>query len=296
MLRLIALTGITSISFSAIFVRLAGTAPLTTAFFRAVYAIPVLAVIWWVARRRDARPVRARLIAAAAGVFLAADLLAWHNAIEDIGAGLATVLANIQVIFVGLGAWIIYRERPTRLAMGLIPVILVGVTLLSGLGRADAYGDSPVRGVLLGVVAGLMYAGFIFTLRSANKDYLAPSSGPLLDATGGLLIGTLVFAPVAGGIDLAWSWPAHGWLIVIGIATHALGWLLITYALPRLPALETSILILAQPMLAVVWARLIVDERLSPIQLIGVALVLGGLVIVSGRSTMAPEEATLEAA
>jgi drug/metabolite transporter (DMT)-like permease len=95
---------------------------------------------------------------------------------------------------------------------------------------------------------------------------------------------------LAEGIDFAWSWPAHGWLIVIGVVAQSFGWLLIAFALPRLPALETSILILAQPMLAIVWARLIFDERLSGVQFAGVALVLGGLVLVSGRSTVPSEE------
>jgi drug/metabolite transporter (DMT)-like permease len=284
--RIVALVGIITISFSAILVRLAGTAPITTAFFRAVYALPVLAMIWWFTRADDHRPIKARLVAAGAGVFLSLDLLAWHNAIEDIGAGLATVLANVQVVFVGVGAWLIYRERPTRLAMWLIPVILGGVTLISGLGRTDAYGTAPVRGVVLGVIAGLMYAGFIFGLRAANKDHLAPTAGPLLDATAGLLLGTLALAPLAEGIDLAWSWPAHGWLILIGVGAQSFGWLLIAYALPRLPALETSVLILAQPVLAIVWARLVFDERLSVVQMAGVGLVLGGLVLVSGRSTV----------
>lgn len=284
--RIVALVGIVTISFSAILVRLAGTAPITTAFFRAVYALPVLALIWWFTRADDHRPVKARLVAAGAGVFLSLDLLAWHNAIEDIGAGLATVLANVQVVFVGVGAWLIYRERPTRLAMWLIPVILGGVTLISGLGRTDAYGAAPVRGVVLGVIAGLMYAGFIFGLRAANKDHLAPTAGPLLDATAGLLLGTLALAPLAEGIDFAWSWPAHGWLILIGVGAQSFGWLLIAFALPRLPALETSVLILAQPVLAIVWARLVFEERLSVVQLAGVGLVLGGLVLVSGRSTV----------
>lgn len=284
MQRAIALSGIGIISFSAIFVRLAGTSPITTAFFRALYAIPVLAVIWLWGKRRDQRPGRVRLLAAAAGLFLAADLLAWHNAIDDIGAGLATVLANVQVVFVAVIAWVVYRERPSTLAIWLVPNILIGVTLISGLGRSDAYGASPLRGVAFGLAAGVLYAGFILTLRAANRMYLAPTGGPMLDATLGLLIGTVVLAPFSGGIDVSWTWPAHGWLIAIGVLAQAIGWLLITYTLPRLPALETSLLILLQPVLTVVWARIIFEERLSTVQLTGVVLVLAGLGILSGRS------------
>jgi drug/metabolite transporter (DMT)-like permease len=57
-----------------------------------------------------------RWIALGSGVVLGADTVAWHNSIEFIGAGLATLIANTSVVFVALGAWLILGERPLRLA------------------------------------------------------------------------------------------------------------------------------------------------------------------------------------
>ena len=107
MSRLAALVGVLTISFSAIFVRLAEVSPDTAALFRAVYALPVLAVLW---RLLDpgSRPVRLRWLAFASGLLLGLDLAFWHRAIHWIGAGLATVLGNTQVVFVGLGAWLLH--------------------------------------------------------------------------------------------------------------------------------------------------------------------------------------------
>ena len=121
MLRVGALAGVVGISFSAIFVRLADTSPGTAAFFRVAYAIPILALIWSVRRRRDSRSTRDRLVAVAAGVAFAADLVLWHTSIDYIGAGLSTVLANTQIVFVGALAWAIHRERPTPLAITAVP-------------------------------------------------------------------------------------------------------------------------------------------------------------------------------
>ena len=45
-------------------------------------------------------------------MFFAADLILWHHSIADVGAGLATVLANIQVVLVPLVAWAVLAERP----------------------------------------------------------------------------------------------------------------------------------------------------------------------------------------
>ena len=101
------------IAFSAILVRLAEVTPVTAAFFRCFYALPVLALLAWVERRRfGPRARRDRLLALGAGVFFAADLICWHYSIKAVGAGLATVLGNIQVVLVAVVAWVTLGERP----------------------------------------------------------------------------------------------------------------------------------------------------------------------------------------
>src|SRR5579871_1373110 len=74
---LIALSGVLAISFSAVFVRLAAVSPVTAAFFRAAYAVPVLALICLAVGSRDHRDRRARLLAFASGIALAMDLALW---------------------------------------------------------------------------------------------------------------------------------------------------------------------------------------------------------------------------
>src|SRR5689334_5189820 len=99
MLHLYALLGVLSISFSAILVRLADVSPVTAAFFRAVYAIPVLVALRAWNRAADRRSPHERALALASGVVLALDLALWHESIALLGAGLGTVIANVQVVF-----------------------------------------------------------------------------------------------------------------------------------------------------------------------------------------------------
>jgi drug/metabolite transporter (DMT)-like permease len=281
MARLMALLGATCISFSAVFVNLADVTPATATFFRTGYALPLLLLIWLRVRRSDRRSASMRRLAFASGVLLGADFTLWHYSIDSIGAGLATVLANTQVVFVGLLAWLLHGERPRPLALALVPVVFLGVVLLSGLGGSDAYGADPLAGVIFGVGAGLAYAGFLVALRRSNRA-LAPASGPLLDATFGAAVGTALVG-LAGGLhlDLVPHWPAHGWLLALALVSQVVGWLSITTALPRLPALETSIILLVQPMGSVLWGRLIFGEDLSLVQWSGVALVLAGVALLS---------------
>jgi drug/metabolite transporter (DMT)-like permease len=275
--RALAALGIVAISFSAILVRQAAASPSTAAFFRCLYALPVLGAVWLLSRGSDRRDWRHRLLPAAAGVALGVDFYFWHQAIATIGAGLATVLGNTQVLFVGLAAWAIHRERPTRAALWTVPVVFVGVVLVSGLGRGDAYGSDPLAGTIYGLLTGLTYTIFLLAFRHAGRR-LAPVAGPLLDATlGAAAVSLLIGLVVDPAFSLVPSWPQHGWLALLAMVSQVFGWLLLSRALPRLPALETSVLLLMQPMMTVLWAYLLFAEHLSALQWGGVALVLGGI-------------------
>ena len=169
----VAVAGALTIAFSAILVKLADVEPSTAAIFRCAYALPLL---WLIAhledRRFGSRPLRGRRIAIPAGIFFAADLIFWHHAIGDVGAGLATVLGNLQVVVVPFAAWALLGERVGLRILAALPLICSGVVLISGVLETGAYGDHPLRGVLFGLLTGLSYAGFLLVLRQA-----APTSG-----------------------------------------------------------------------------------------------------------------------
>ena len=133
------------------------------------------------------------MLALAAGVCLAADLTFWHHSIEAVGAGLATVLANVQVVLVGLMAWAWLGERPERRSLMAIPVVFVGVVLISGAVGAGAYGEDPLLGVIYGMLTALSYALFLLILRQGNSDIRRPA-GPLFDAT----LSAGVFSAIGG--------------------------------------------------------------------------------------------------
>src|SRR5215831_17984109 len=99
-----AVLGAACLSASAVLIKLADTGPATAAFYRCFLALAVVEH-----RRRGPRRPAAHLGAAAAGAFLAIDLVLWNHAIADVGAGIATVLGNLQVLFVALAAWVLLR-------------------------------------------------------------------------------------------------------------------------------------------------------------------------------------------
>ena len=115
------------------------------------------------------------------------------------------------------------------------------------------------------------------------------SSSDQTGVTAGTLLGVWLLGLLDGGLDYAFAWPAHGWLIALALVSQVFGWLLITRSMSRMPAVETSILLLAQPMLTVVWGTLLLDERLSTLQAAGVVLVVGGIAYLSIGAAATPD-------
>ena len=289
MVHLLALLGVLCISFSAIFVRLAAVSPVTATFYRGAYAVPVLLVIWLAQRARDRRGPRDRWLAIVSGLLLALDLNLWHESIAMVGAGLGTVIANVQVVFVAAAAWALYGERPAAGRIVTIAAVLGGVALTSGLARHDAYGARPVAGALVGVLAGAIYAAFLMVYRDANRTP-GPRSGPLFDSTAGMVVGALACAVFDPQFTFTPDLTANLWLILLAIGSQVIGWLLIGTALPKLPVVETSVLLLGQPVFTVIWGVLLFDERLSALQWAGAAIVLAGVAVLSVQRQRRPEK------
>jgi len=276
--------GAACISASAILIKLAGTGPATAAFYRCFLALPILFALAVVERRRRGpRRLAAHLGAIAAGAFLAIDLVLWNHTIADVGAGIATLLGNLQVLFVALAAWVLLRERPGRRFLVALPVVMAGVALVSGLAGAGAGDSHPLAGIVFGIGTSLSYAAFLLILRqtSAGTRHIA---GPLAEVTTTAALGSLLLGLAFGGLQLDLPWASLRWLLLVAITSQTVGWLLITSSLPRLPAAVSSLLLLLQPVAAIGLAAAVLAEWPSLAQLAGAVLVCGGVLAASRAS------------
>jgi drug/metabolite transporter (DMT)-like permease len=285
--RSAALAAAVGLSFTAIFFALSDTSPSTATVFRCLYALPIL---WWLARLESQaygpRPWRVRRWALLAGVSFGIDLLLFHASILLMGAGLASVLSNLQIVFVLVAAWLIWGERPSPAQAVGIPVAMAGILLISGALGGDAYGADPVLGSILGIFVAITYAAYLLLLRKGRDRRRA--AGPILDATIATLVTGLVAGILLGDLDLRPSLPGHVWLLLLALSAQVAGGVMLAVALPRLPAATTSLILLVQPVLAVIFAMAILAESPSPAQLAGVALVIGGVLLGSAAGRRGP--------
>ena len=295
---LIALAGAVAISFSPVFYVYSDTNPSTGAFFRMLYALPALALLAYLVRKSDTRSSRTRWTAFGAGLILAPDMLSYHSSMIFIGIGIATLIGNSQVIIVTLASWKLFGEKPNPAILLSLPVVIIGLALISGIADPEPYGEDPVKGVIFGMMAAFFYSSFLIVFRYSNRE-LAPSSSVQLDATAGAALGLLVLGllPLSSvaiePLELQPTWPGHGWLILLALLCQVAGWLAITHALPRLPAAHTSFAILLQPVLTLIWGYFILhQEGHSQNQAIGIFLVLAAIITVTlyGSASTAESE------
>lgn len=280
--------GALCIASSGVLVRLAESTPVSVAFYRCLYALPFLgAITYFESRRLGGLPARSRNLAWIAGLFFALDLIFWHHAIDAVGAGLATVLGNLQVLVVGFAAWALLHERLDRTLFWALPIVLVGVVLISGVVGSDAYGRDPALGVIYGVATSLAYAAFLLILREGARD-LRRVAAPLFHATLASAIAAGVYGLAAGNPEWNPGPAGHGWLLMLALTAQVAGWILISRSLPRLPAAVTSVVLLLQPVGAMTLAAVVLEERPAATQLLGAVAILAGVVVATSghrRST-----------
>lgn len=282
----IAMFGGVVVSFAPILYAISNANPLTGAFFRMVYALPFLGLIIWFRGVGDSRSTNTRFIAIIAGLFFSLDFLAYHSAVDWIGTGIGTLIGNSQVIIVTLMSWWLFGERPNRSILISLPIVMLGLFLISGIWDDKPYGLHPVRGVIAGVLTAIFYSAFLIIYRFANRE-LAPATNLQFDSTVGCAFGLLLlsFLPLQSihvdPINFEPTLPVHGWLLLLAILSQVVGWLAIAYSLPRLPAAYTSFAILLQPTLTIVWGIVLLSESPSIQQVIGMILILGSIIGVT---------------
>jgi len=272
------LIGAACIGTSALWVKVSETGPVSTAFWRVFLALPLL---WaWSLAERD-RPSRAdrateRRLMLWAGLFFAGDLAVWHWSIVLTSVANATLLANLAPIFVTLAAWLLFHRMPSgRFLIGLA-IALAGMAVVIGsdfrLAGRQVFGDA------LGVVTAMFYAGYqlVVTRLRASVSTASIMAWSGVIAAAALLPLALAsgerFLPLTGG----------GWSKLIGLAlvSQVVGQSLIAYAMAHLPSTFSSVGLLFQPVMAALFAWILLGETLGWIEVAGAMTVLIGIRIV----------------
>lgn len=278
------LLGALCIGFAPILVRYSEVGPSATAFYRLLFALPLLWAWMWLDQPKTPahrRPTTRNdfVLLAVAGLFFTGDLALWHWSLQFTSVANSTLLTNFAPLFVTIGAGLFLREKITGTFVTGMLVAFAGAALLVS-GRIE-FRPQQAWGNALAILTAVFYAGYLLTIKQLRERFTTPTTM----AWSGIVSCLSLWVLAVLSNETLIPATAFGWFAVIALAlvSHLGGQTLITYALGHLPAAFSSVTLLLQPLVAAMLAWVLLKERLNLWQWTGGIVILGGI-FLAGRN------------
>lgn len=270
------------ISFAPIFIRLADVSPDIAGFYRLFFSALSLLAVLCLRGEMQRLPRGPALLLVASGAFLAIDFMCWHRSIHLVGPGFSTLLANFQVFFTALFAWLLFREKVTRMFVVAIFMAFFGLTFVTGLDWGML--SSGVRsGIVFGLLAAICYSGYLLFLKESMKENVVSGMSVMLVVS---VSGSIVLGVVGLATGASFAIPDVGSLLAllgVGVLSTTVGWSIISSAVRHVPATVAGLVLLLQPALAFVWDVMIFDRPTGGSEIFGILMILSAIYLGSYR-------------
>jgi len=268
------LIGSCSLAFGPWLVRLAGVGPVAAGFWRLALALPFLFLLARLVGQPVHWPSRGLVaLTAFAAVFFAADLAAWHTGIHMTKLGNATLFGNVSSFaFAAWGLWLA-RRWPSPIQAAALVLAAIGAGLLMG-GSAEL-SARHLRGDLLALAAGLLYAGYLIAVERARGELDALPLLFLASAFGAAMLLPVSLALGEQVVPADWT-P----VLLLALGSQVLGQGLLVYAIGAVPPLVVGLALLTQPAISAFIGWVVYREALSPLDWLGAAAIALALVLV----------------
>lgn len=283
------LLGAVGIAFAAVFAKLAVNAdglvdgvrlsPVAVAFWRMAFALPFFWVVVLLGKKRGKGPIAGAtppgLVLLLPGLFFAVDMGVWHWSFEFTSVANATLEANVASVIVPLVSFIWLGERFTWVFVVGALLALGGMARLVGF-SLGAQGDAWI-GDLMGLGVASAYSAYLIGTKLLLGRH--PVTFVMACVTTAcaffLFFGALVtpgrFFPVTAA-----SW---GYLLALAAVAQIFGQGMIAIGMSRLPAGFSAVTLVLQPVVAAYLGWLMLDQSMSPGQILAGAVVLAGIVL-----------------
>lgn len=204
-------------------------------------------------------------------LFYSTTAILYFIACKYISTGLAMVTFFTYPVMVILLNRLFYKTRIPKSYYGAVGLILLGLFLLGG--NQGVVIDTV--GLLLGVASAVVYAFYVIV---SKKSTLSPLASTLMVSLGSL---AACFVAAYGGGTFMVPQGATVWLNILALGTlcTALPILLLLKALRYISSEKASLLSVLEPVFVLIFGALLLDETVTPIQLVGVGIVLCGAVL-----------------
>ncbi|KAA0939586.1 DMT family transporter [Psychrobacter sp. ANT_H59] len=243
------------------------------AFWRLAISGVVFAVLAKITGQRLPRSKRAVFYGLLSGAFLGLDLALWHESIYAVGPGISTLLNSLQIFFLAAIGFLYFNERQSILQLVSLVLAMLGVAMIGS--PEFAQNKAATWGFITGIVSGAMLAASMTFIRKAHDTEPTPifMLMQLISIGGGLAMIVPMFVFDMGDI-LPNSWSDIGWILIYGTVMQCLAWGLIAYSIPKLSLALTGLLLLTEPVAALVIDYTWLDKPINTLQWSGALLTM----------------------
>ncbi len=272
------LLGILCIAWSAIFVKLAGVSGISSAFYRMfIGSLGVIPI--WIIYKKPIYDKKSVWVAILCGVIFAIDIALWNTSIVLSKASIATILANLAPVWVGLGALFLMKEKPKLIFWAGTAIALFGTAMIVGLSNVSEI--SFTKGQFLAIIASVFYGAYLLIVRKgrSNLDTISFTAISMITSSVVLFFYCLII-----GTDLHVS-SLHSWMSLagLGLISQLGGWLTINYALAYIKPTMASVSLLAQSVFTAIFSIPVLGEYMTYTEMAGGAVVLVGIYLVNRK-------------
>lgn len=242
-------------------------------FWRLTISGVIFTVLAKMTAQKLPRARRAIIFALLSGVFLGLDLALWHESIYAVGPGISTLLNSLQIFFLAAIGFLIFNERQSIVQLLSLVLAMFGVAMIGS--PEFAHNSEATWGFIAGIVSGGMLAASMTFIRKTHDAEPTPIFVlmQLISIGGGLamVIPMLVFDM---GNIMPNTWSELGWVLVYGAVMQCLAWGLIAYSIPKLSLALTGLLLLTEPIAALIIDYSWLDKPINSLQWAGALLTM----------------------
>ena len=277
--------GVISVSFAAVFIRLADAPSLVIAAWRMCLAALILAPFAVKLAGKELRQISGRDLAMMllAGGFLALHFGLWITSLSYTSVATSVVLVTATPIFVAVTSYLLFKEKLTiKIVLGII--ISIGGSILIGYGNWSI-GTNQLLGAGLALAGALAVAGYLLIGRRIRRTIGLLSYAFITYSSAAVL---LLITTMASGYSLSgYSGNTYLMFVLLALIPQILGHSSLNWSLKFMPATMVTIAVLGEPIIATILAFLILNEAPTLTEIIGGILILGGIFIAFRGNKMA---------
>lgn len=270
--------GVLSVSFAAIFIRLADAPPLVIATYRLAIASAILIPIASIKSRQSLNKLSRHdiLLILLSSVFVALHFGLWITSLSYTSIASSVVLVTAHPAFVAIISYFLWNERLDKLTTGGIAVAFIGIIFINYGGFT--FGPQVILGNLLALIAGFAMGAYLIIGRQLRARIDILTYLTILYTCSAAI---LLLATVASGYSFfGYSTTTYIMLVLLALVPQLIGHSSLNLAVRLMPVIFVSVAILGEPVGATILGYFILDETPTANEIIGGLLILSGIFLV----------------